>query len=73
MRNVHYLLLQASQASPRLNSSETQATGAVCFAARLSVCSISSTESTVSTITALKESLKTDVKRYYILYWSFPL
>ena len=49
-RDLLYLLKQASQASPRLRSTETQATGTVCFVARLSAASV--LQSTMPTPTA---------------------
>ena len=72
MRDVLCLLLQASQASPRFRSSETQTTSTVFFAATLTVCSVSFAESTMSTFTAPKESLKIEAKHYHMLFWNFP-
>lgn len=71
MHDVLYLLAHTSQASLHLRSSETQATDTVCFADRLSVCSVSFTESAMSIFTAPKEHLKLEIKHYYILLWSF--
>ena len=61
-----------SSSSTHLRRSETQATGVVCFAVRLSLCFVSFTESIKSTFNAPQESLKTDVKQYYLLFLSFP-
>ena len=62
-------LSQTSQALSHLRSSKTQATGTVCFAARLSLCSVSYTESTTPMFSAPQESLNTDVKYHYV----FPI